>query len=513
MRIFPQTLLDALAEAPERTAFEHDRRHVSYSETSAMVRRVTAGLRSAGLGPGGVVAMDTSLTPEAFAAHVAAFGLGCIVVGVRPEWTDSQLSGVLSTRVDAVVVDDATATPELLEIAGPAAVLSLGDCPGAADDLLAAPDDGRPITVEARAHDVARVNFTSGSTGRPKGCAWSYEALHPAFDPARWSPDLARLISCFERCLVFGTWSMPVMTTFAGRSLLVGGTVVVAADARQALTHAIECHRITGALTPVPALHRMLDVLREQPVDLTGLRALVVTGSPAAPQLLADAVARLGPVVWQGYGQSESGMISLLTPDHIARSPGRALESVGKVLPHVEVSVRDTDGRPMPAGGIGQIFVRSPQLMAGYWGDDAACTGEVVRDGWLDTRDLGHLAPDGFLHLTGRARDVIMVDAHVHYAAPIERVLAGHPDVDQAYVVGAPDERTGEAIHAFVVPRDGRVPDPDTLSSLVRVELGAASVPTTVTVIAEIPLTPGGKPDKNALLRDLPVPAPPGEAR
>ncbi len=511
MRLFPQTLLDALVEAPERTAFEHERRHVSYDETLTMVRRVTAGLRRAGLGPGRVVAMDTSLTPEAFAAHVAAFALGCVVVGVRPEWTESQLSGVLNTRVDAVVVDAATATPELLEIVGPAAVLSLGDCPGA-DDLLAAPDDGRPITVEARPYDVARVSFTSGSSGRPKGCAWSYESLHPAFDPARWSPDLARLISCFERCLVFGTWSMPVMMTFAGRSLLVGGTVVVAADARQALAHAIGRHRITGALTPVPALHRMLDMLREQPVDVTGLRALVVTGSPATPRLLADAVARLGPVVWQGYGQSESGMISLLTPDHIARSPP-ALESVGKVLSHVEVSVRDTGGRPVPAGGIGQILVRSPQLMAGYWGDDATRTGEVIRDGWLDTRDLGYLTPDGFLHLTGRARDVIMVDAHVHYAAPIERVLAGHPDVDQAYVVGAPDERTGEAIHAFVVPRDGRVPDPVALSSLVRAELGAASVPTTITVIPDVPLTPGGKPDKNSLLRDLEVPGPLHEAR
>ena len=158
---------------------------------------------------------------QAFAAHMAAYALGCAVVGIRPEWTESQLSGVLSTRVDALVVDAATATPELLDIAGPAAVLSLGSCPGA-DDLLAAPDDGRPITVEARAGDVARVNFTSGSTGLPKGCAWSYEALHPAFDPARWPPDLARLISCFERCLVFGTWSMPVMMSFAGRSLLIG---------------------------------------------------------------------------------------------------------------------------------------------------------------------------------------------------------------------------------------------------------------------------------------------------
>ncbi|MGH8825639.1 MAG: class I adenylate-forming enzyme family protein [Jiangellaceae bacterium] len=508
MRLFPQTLLDALVEAPERTAFEHERRHVSYDETLAMVRRVRTGLHGAGLGPGRVVAMDTSLTPEAFAAHVAAFALGCVVVGVRPEWTESQHSGVLGKRVDAVVVDAATATPGLLAIAGAAAALSLGDCPGA-DDLLTAPDDGRSVIAEARAHDVARVNFTSGSSGRPKGCAWSYEALNPAFDPARWPPDLARLISCFERCLVFGTWSMPVMMTFAARCLLVGGTVVVAADARKDLPHAIERHRITGALTPVPALHRMLDVLGAQPVDVSCLRALVVTGSPATPRLLADAVARLGPVVWQGYGQSESGMISLLTPDHIARSPTAALVSVGKVLPHVEVSVRDPDGRPVPVGGIGQIFVRSPQLMARYWGDDEVRTGEVLRDGWLDTRDLGHLTPDGFLHLTGRVRDVIMVDAHVHYAAPIERVLAGHPDIDQAYVIGAPDKRTGEAIHAFVVPRDGRAPDPDILSSLVRVELGAESVPTTMTVIPHVPLTPGGKPDKNALLRDLPVPTPP----
>ena len=101
-----------------------------------------------------------------------------------------------------------------------------------------------------------------------------------------------------------------------------------------------------------------------------------------------------------------------------------------------------------------------------------------------------------------------MVEGHVRYAAPIERVLAGHPDVDQAYVVAVPDEWTGEAIHAFVVPRDSRVLDPATLSSLVRVELGAASVPTIITAITDVPLTPGGKPDKDALLRDLPVPTP-----
>lgn len=509
MGLFPQPLLDTLGTAPGRTAFEHQRRRVSYGDTLTTVRRVAVGLRGAGLRPGRVVAMAVSLTPEAFAAHLAAYAAGCVVVGIRPGWTQSQVSSVFGNGVDAVIVDAATATPELLEVTGSAAVLSLGNYPGA-DDLLRAPDDGRPVVAAARPHDLARVNFTSGSTGLPKGCAWSYEAVHPAFDPARWPPDLARLISCFERCLVYGTWSMPVMTTFAGRCLLVGGTVVVGADdTRVDLARTIERHRITGALTPVPALHRMLDVLRAQPIDVSSLRALVVSGSSATPRLLADAVARLGPVLWQGYGQSESGMISLLTPEHITSAPAAALQSVGKVLPDVEVGIRDTDGRPVPTGQAGQIFVRSPQLMARYWGDDEARTGEVLRDGWLDTRDLGYLTPAGFLHLTGRARDVILVNAHVRYAAPIERVLAGHPDIDQAYVVGIPDERTGEAIHAFVVPRDDRTPDPDILSSLVRVELGAESVPTTITVVADVPLTPGGKPDKAALLNDLPVRVPP----
>ncbi len=294
------------------------------------------------------------------------------------------------------------------------------------------------------------------------------------------------------------------MMTFAGRTLLVGGTVVVGGDdERQDLPRVIEQLRITGALTLVPALHRLLDVLDEHPVDVSCLRALVVTGSPATPRLLADAVARLGPVVWQGYGQSESGMISLLTPDHIRRSRRAALESVGKVLPHVEASVRDRSGAAVSVGGTGHIFVRSPQLMAGYWGEDAPGTPAVLRDGWLDTRDIGYLTPDGFLHLTSRAREVIMVEGHIRYAGPIERVLAGHPDVDQAYVVGAPDEWDGEAIHAFVVPRDGTAPDPDTLSSLVRAELGAANVPMTITSLTDVPLTAGGKPDKDALLRDL----------
>jgi fatty-acyl-CoA synthase len=458
--LFPQPLLDALAAAPGRVAFEHGTRRVSSGELLAMISRTAAAMRGAGIGRGSVLAMTVGLTPEGFATHLAAYALGCTVVGIRPGWTAEQLAGVLGRH--SVVADGSFSSSA-----------AIGEY---------------SLTAEAQPDDDARVNFTSGSSGRPKGCRWTYAGLQPMFDPALWAPDLRELVSAFGRYLVFGTWSMPIMLTFAVRALLTGGTVVIGDDGSP-LAPAIERHRISGVVVPVMALHRLLDDVRTGSYDLGSLRALVVTGSPVEPHRLAEAVGLLGPVVWQGYGQSESGMVSLLTPSDLANRPEAALRSVGRVLPHVEVDIRD-----------GRIFVRSAQQMAGYWGEDAVHDAEVLRDGWLDTRDLGTLDDAGFLYLTGRARDIVLVNGHVVYAAPIERVLAAASDVDQAYVVSAPDSRTGEAVHAFVVPADGdRAPDLDALAGAVRSELGEESVPKTITVIPEAPLGAGGKPDKLAL--------------
>lgn len=175
----------------------------------------------------------------------------------------------------------------------------------------------------------------------------------------------------------------------------------------------------------------------------------------------------------------------MLTPEDIAAGH---VTSVGRPLPAVEVAIRD-----------GEIFVRSPHMMTGYWRDPEQ-TREVLCAGWVRTRDLGYLDGDGRLHLTGRARDVIMVNAEVCYAGAIERVLAEHPAVVQAYVVGAPDPATGEAIHAFVVPAGGQVPDRALLTDLVRQRLSTNSVPKSITVIREVPVNASGKPDKPALL-------------
>jgi fatty-acyl-CoA synthase len=335
------------------------------------------------------------------------------------------------------------------------------------------------VPVLGRPDSIARLTYTSGSTGLPKACAHTYRAISLAYQPEHWPPALARLLANFARCLIPESLASPVMFTYLGRCLVAGGTAVIPDGC--SLPEAIERYRITATMMPPARLQQVLAARS----DLRSLRAVMLGGSPAGPRLLLAAVERLGPVIWQGYGQGEAGVIAMLTPEDIAA--GHAA-SVGRPLPAVEVAICD-----------GEVCVRSPHLMAGYWNDPAQ-TREVLRDGWLHTRDLGYLNDDGMLYLTGRARDIIMVNAEVCYAGAIERVLTGHPDVAQAYVVGAPDPVTGEAIHAFVVPARDRAPDRDALITSVRAALSANSVPKTVTVIKEVPLNTSGKPDKRALL-------------
>ncbi|TYK49115.1 class I adenylate-forming enzyme family protein [Actinomadura decatromicini] len=494
MSLFPRPLIGALLESPRTAAFEHGDRLVTRGGLLELAGTMAGALRDAGLGPGDGVAVRTGVSPEAFAAHLAAHIRGCRVVGVRPGYPPGQLAHVLRAGVDALVVDRSTGTPGLLAAAGPVKVLRL-------DELAAS---RRPtLDVMARPDDAALLAYTSGSTGRPKGCAVTYRALsaHWAWQPDRWGPVAAAFADAFERYLLFGTLASMVVLEFLAPCLLGGGTAVIPEDdGRPLFPYAVERYGITGSIVTVPRFGRMLDLLRgDDAPDVRSLRALMVSGSPLGPNRLAEAAERLGPVVYNGYGQTEAGSVSMLTPADVAA--GR-LTSVGRPHPGVEVSVRDEHRRATPTGVTGEIHVRSPYQMTGYW-DDPGETGDVLRYGRLRTRDLGHLDADGYLHLDGRTRDAVMVNAMVVYAGPIERVLAGHRDVAEAYVAGAPDEETGEAVHAFVVPARGRAPDDAALAemaALVRDELGDDNVPRTITVVPGVPAAPSGKPDKRALL-------------
>ncbi|MFI9403745.1 class I adenylate-forming enzyme family protein [Nocardia sp. NPDC052316] len=462
---FPESIVQALHAEPGKVVVEHGSRAVTRGQLLTMMGKLAAGLRRSGLGPGSGVAMVLNVSPESLAAYLAAFTMGCRVIGVRPGLSERQQRHVLTNGVDAVLDDEQVAT------------------------LLRSPFE--PLTIEARPDDFARICYTSGTTGLPKGCAQTYRAMsaHWSWGKQTWSPDTAELAACTDRYLLFGTLASAVVQDYLGLCLLGGGTAVIPEPVgTQLFPEVIERLRITATIMNVPRLYQMLDALRVAPTDTSTLRAMVVAGSPLAPHRLAEAMRLLGPVVHQAYGQTETGGLTTLTPREMSDG---VLASVGRPLPGVQVDIRD-----------GEIYVRTDYMMSAYFGDPAE-TAEVLVDGWIRTRDLGYL-DNGYLYLTGRARDVIIVDALPVYAGPIERVLAGHPDVDQAYVVGVADDRCGEAVHAFIVPRADRVPEPTALSALVRTGLGESSVPQTYTVVPEAPIAASGKPDKKALLELYP---------
>ncbi|MGP2440803.1 class I adenylate-forming enzyme family protein [Streptomyces sp. JW3] len=472
---FPGGVLDLLDAAGDRVVFEHLDRAVTGGQLLALVRRVTNGLRQRGVGPGDGVALLLGVSPEAFAAVVAAHVVGARVVGVRPGLTDRQRDHLLTDVTHRIT--DAPDTPS----SGP--VLAL-------DDLLSAPDDGARPQVTARPGDVARLLHTSGSTGLPKACAQTYAALTAAWalKPDAWPPAVRELAARLDRFLVFGTLASQVMMEYGLLSLAAGGTLVTADP--PAFPDAFVRHRATASVITVARLTRLVAGQREAPVDLGPLRALMVSGSPLEPGRLREAAEVLGPVVFHGYGQTETGMISMATP---ADEPG----SLG--IPPVDLEVRDADGRPAPPGTEGELFVRTPAQCGGYWREPELTAEVFTPDGWVRTRDLGRLDDAGRLWLTGRARDVIIVNANVYYAGPVERLLATHPAVAEAYVTAVPDDSTGEAVHAFVVPADGREPELGALRELVAARLGEACAPTRLTLIDEVPLTPAGKPDKRRL--------------
>ncbi|WP_305789506.1 class I adenylate-forming enzyme family protein [Symbioplanes lichenis] len=445
--VWPQPVLDLLAAGGDRPVFEDGPVVTTASEMSVLIRRIAAGLRAAGVGPGVGVVLSLGVTAPAFAATMAAFAVG------------ARVSGGQSAPLADFVLDESRLA-SLLE------------------------HEDEPLRAAGRPGDPARIIWTSGSTGTPKGAVQTYAAMSAAWAPYpdRWPPAIAELAPRLQRYLVFGSLASQVMLEYGVLALAAGGTLVVAP--RPVFPDALAEHRATASVITVGKLHRLVRAQREQPADLSHLRALMVSGSPLAPGRLAEALDVLGPVLFHGYGQTETSMIAMATPGEMLADPA-VLETVGR--PAVEVAVRD-----------GEVYVRAPAQASSYW-EDPGESAEVFVDGWVRTRDLGSLGTDGYLRLSGRARDVIIVNAILVHAGAVERVLASDATVAEAYAVGAPDETTGEAVHAYVVPATGRTPDPDMLRKLVGVRLGDHAVPRTVTLVDRVPLAPSGKPDKAQL--------------
>ncbi|MGV9264883.1 AMP-binding protein [Kitasatospora sp. NPDC003701] len=487
-------VLDGLARDPERVALRHGEASLTARECLEGVYRFARALAAAGLGRGDGVTVLAGSRPETVLVRLAANLIGCRVAML---YTDrpvaDQIAMADEAQTAAFVFDPDRFGAAAREIAGalPAAVvLALGPTPLGADlTALAASFPSTPLAPRWQPEDVMAIRFTGGSTGRPKG------VLRRFARPPR--PDLvaaSTFLLCTALCHGGGTT--------ADLALAAGGTVVLQDGFEAgAVLAAVERYRVSRAYLPPHLLYRVLDHPALARTDTGSLRRVTYTGCPASPERLAEATRRLGRVLHQTYSLTECGPVTRLTPDE--HLDPKLLTTAGRPFPDTEVRILDEDGAPLPPGRTGEICVRTPTAMSGYW-RDPELTARVLRDGWLHTGDLGSLDAAGYLTVTGRRGPMAIVDAHNVFPRDVERPLLAHPAVREAVMFATAGPDRLERVHAAVAARPGSGVTAQQLHRWVRERSGPLCDPSTILVLPDLPLSETGKPDLAALRALLP---------
>ncbi|MGW3041374.1 AMP-binding protein [Kitasatospora sp. NPDC001159] len=482
-------VLDGLARDPGRVALRRGDEALTGQDCLDAVFRMARALERAGLGRGDGVTVLAGNRPEALLVRLAANLIGCRVAMPHPESPVPELVALAEfVETTALVFDPSacSAAADAIARALPSAGLfALGPTALGADLLeLAAACSPAPSQPRYEPEDVMAVRFTSGTTGRPKGVLRLF-ARPPR--PALLSG--ASFLLCTPLCHGGGTT--------ADFALAAGGTVVLQEgfDAGEVLT-AIERHRVSRVYLPPHLLYALLDHPLLATTDTGSLRRVGYTGCTPSPRRLAEATRRLGRVLHQTYSLTECGPVSRLSPDeHLAP---RLLITAGRPYPDTEVRILDEEGTPLPPGRTGEICVRTPTAMAGYW-RDPELTERVLRDGWLHTGDLGGLDAAGFLTVAGRRDPMAIVEGHNVFPLAVEEPLRMHPDVREAVMFATTDPDRLERVNAAVALAPGARVTAEQLRRWVGERGDPRCTPDAVLLLPAIPLNSLGKPDLPAL--------------
>jgi len=347
--------------------------------------------------------------------------------------------------------------------------------------------DGPPTVVEdLRQKDLAAIFYTSGTTGFPKGAMTSHECFLSNVENVRrirfpMDHTVRNLVSV-PLFHVTGCNSQMLPTCMAG-----GTTVIMPSFEVQAFLRAITQERI-NIVTSVPAIFWLaINQPNFNQLDTTGITRVSYGGAPIAPELVARIMeafpnSRIG----NGFGLTETSSIATFLPhEYAATRP----ETVGFAAPVVDLKLSDAD----PETGAGELLIRGPNVVLGYWNKPQA-TAETFVDGWLHTGDMARIDADGFVQIVDRKKDMICRGGENVYCVEVENALAAHPAVFEVAVIGVPDEVMGEKVGAVIVPRPGREIDPIDIISFARQELGEFKVPQYISFRADpLPRNPGGK--------------------
>ncbi|WP_440069805.1 class I adenylate-forming enzyme family protein [Streptosporangium sp. OZ121] len=509
-----RALLETSRFHGDKVFLTYEDEHITYEEhfrrAATLARRL---VDEYGVVKGDRVAIAMRNYPEWVIAFSAALAAGAIAVPLNAWWTPQELEYGLSDSGAKVLIADGERAAGLAGLA-PALIVTRGTTPAGArsfDDVMGEVEAGVTLPpVDLSPEDPATIFYTSGTTGRPKGALGSHRnlgqspmtvaySLYRSVIKAGKDPGDAagqRRVTLLTVPLFHVTGCFAVMTT----TMFTGGGLVLMYkwDPGRAL-ELIERERITG-LSGVPTnVWQLLSHPDLDKYDISSLSGLGYGGAPAPPKLLERITEQLpNRAPSNGYGMTETTALAISNAgaDYLAKP-----DSIGLPMAVVEVKIADPLGGELPAGTVGELCLRGPNVILGYWNRPEA-TAETFVDGWLHTGDLARVDEEGFVFIVDRAKDMVIRGGENVYCAEVEAALFEHPAVEDAAVIGIPHDELGEEVGA-VLRLSSPVTDEE-LQAFLRERIALFKVPVRFwTRETELPRNPGGKILKTRLRQEV----------
>ncbi|WP_328899437.1 AMP-binding protein [Streptomyces sp. NBC_00441] len=516
-----ETLVHAFRESvgrtPDRPALAYFDGRLSYRETDELSDSVAGHLAARGLERGDRVAIMLQNSPQFVLALLGAWKAGATVVPLNPMYKSAEVGHVLKdAQVTALICadraweaylrDTAAAAPGVrialtaceldLQTKNDERVLNFERLPAAgdADDLVAVARQGlaAPAGRELTASDTALISYTSGTSGTPKGALNSHGNIMVNAERQRTGHPVPEGAAYFALAPLFHITGMVCQLAAC---LTNAGTLVLAYRFHPGVVlDAFAEHRPAYTVGPSTAFMALAATPGVTPEHFASFQVISSGGAPLPPALVEQFRTGLGPYIRNGYGLTEcTAPCASVPPEREAPvDPVSGTLSVGVPGPDTVVRILDENGAEVPFGEQGEIAVRGPQVVSGYWGLPEA-TAAAFPDGELRTGDIGFMDREGWLYVVDRKKDMINASGFKVWPREVEDVLYTHPAVREAAVVGVPDTYRGETVRAYVSLRPGASVEPDELGAYCKERLAAYKYPREVEILAELPKTASGK--------------------
>ena len=516
-----QLLEDSARRFPDRPALRFYGRQTTYRELLALVERFARGLIAQGLRPGDRVAVVLPNAPQMVIAYYGTLRAGGVVVPTNPLYTPREFSVQMADADPRFVIALDLVAPRLSDAARDRILVTtrirdylpplLGFLQGLREKSPSLPKGALPFSGllaagrgavlpgPVPADEVAVLQYTGGTTGVPKAAMLSHRNLVAnAMQSEAWLPSYRpgeeRVLAVLPFFHVFG------MTVALNLGVRTGAEIDLVPRFNPVET-AKEVRRFRPTLFPgAPAMYQA--VVDSPEVERWNIRSIryCISGSAPLPAELQERFERVtGGVLVEGYGLTEASPVTHCNPLFGERRPG----SVGRPFPDTLQRILDPDdpSRELGPGEVGELAVKGPQVMLGYYNQPAE-TAQVLVDGWLRTGDLGMIDADGFYSIVDRKKDLIIVSGFNVYPREVEEILLRHPGVREAVVVGMADERRGQKVRAVIVPREQARPSAEELMAYCRERLAGYKVPREFEFRDELPRTAIGKVLRRVLVAE-----------